>query len=212
MVKTAVKEINILITGVGGQGVILLSELLGDAVVEEGLKIRGSEVLGMAVRGGPVFSNLRIGDDVYGPLTPTGKCTVMLAMEPSEALRNMNFLSRASMVILNTRTIEPFTCAIGQSTYPPLSEIVKNLEAAVAKVVSIDADDLAKKAGNPRSANIVMLGALFGSGKIPVSVEKIKEIIKSHFPAKAFSANLDAFNSGFQEVDSYINRPGGSHG
>jgi len=83
------KEFNILITGVGGQGVILMSELLGRAAVADSLKVTGSEILGMAVRGGSVTSVIKIGDDVYGPLIPTGKCHVLVGMEPSEALRNI---------------------------------------------------------------------------------------------------------------------------
>ncbi|GAH36815.1 unnamed protein product, partial [marine sediment metagenome] len=104
-----IKEFNILITGVGGQGVILMSELLGKAAVEEGLKIRGSEILGMAVRGGSVTSIIRIGDEVYGPLIPLGKCDTLIGMEPSEALRNITYLSKSSLVILNTAAIVPFT-------------------------------------------------------------------------------------------------------
>jgi indolepyruvate ferredoxin oxidoreductase beta subunit len=202
MTKTAVKELNILITGVGGQGVIMLSELLGEAVVEEGLKIRGSEVLGMAVRGGSVFSNLRIGEDVFGPLTPTGKCDIMLALEPTEALRNMIFLSESSLVILNTQTIKPFTVALGQSTYPNMDEILNTLRPVVNRVVTLDAAALAQKAGSLQSTNIVMLGALFGSGKIPIAIYKIKEIIKSRFPAKASATNLEAFNLGYNIVAS----------
>ena len=193
MTKTAVKELNILITGVGGQGVIMLSELLGEAVVEEGLKIRGSEVLGMAVRGGSVFSNLRIGEDVFGPLTPTGKCDIMLALEPTEALRNMIFLSESSLVILNTQAVKPFTVALGQSTYPSMDDMLNTLRPAVNRVVTIDAAALAQKAGSLQSTNIVMLGALFGSGKIPIAIDKMKEIIKSRFPAKASATNLEAF-------------------
>lgn len=200
MIDTAVKELNILIAGVGGQGVIMLSELLGEAIVDEGLKIRGSEVLGMAVRGGSVFSNLRIGEDVFGPLTPTGKCDIMLALEPTEALRNLVFLSESSLVILNINTIEPFTCAIGQSTYPSLDEILNTLVPVVNRVVNVDAAALASEAGNLQSSNIVMLGALFGSGKIPMSIDKMKEKIKKRFPSKASTTNLKAFDLGYNSV------------
>lgn len=197
MKKTAIKELNILITGVGGQGVIMLSEILGEAIVDEGLKVRGSEVLGMAVRGGSVFSNLRIGEDVYGPLTPVGKCDVMLAMEPTEAIRNLIYLSKQSTVILNTNTIEPFTCALGQSTYPSLSEILNALVPVVDKIYSVDLKALAMESGSLQSSNIVMLGALFGTGKMPISADKMKEIIKSRFPSKTLAANLKAFDLGY---------------
>ena len=94
-----VKEFNVLITGVGGQGVILMSELLGNAAVSDDLNVRGSEVLGMAVRGGPVISTIRIGSEVHGPLIPMGKCDVLAGMEPSEALRNITYLSPSSLVM-----------------------------------------------------------------------------------------------------------------
>ena len=105
--KKIVKEVNILIVGVGGQGVISMSELLGQAVVDSGLNVRGSEVLGMAVRGGSVVSTIRIGSEVYGPLIPRGKGDIIVGMEPAEALRNIAYLSKTGMVIINTEAIIP---------------------------------------------------------------------------------------------------------
>ena len=131
-----VKELNILIAGVGGQGVVLMSELLGKAAIAEGLKVRGSETLGMAVRGGSVTSAVRIGDEVYGPLIPAGKCDALVGMEPAEALRNISYLSPSSSVILNTEVITPFTVAIGESKYPSLEEILEKLEKSYQKKLS----------------------------------------------------------------------------
>ena len=120
-----VREFNILITGVGGQGVILMSELLGKAAIDDGLTVRGSEILGMAVRGGSVTSIVRVGEDVYGPLIPAGKCDIIIGMEPSEVLRNAGFLSKSSLVILNTVPIIPFTVSLGQSGYPSLEQVLE---------------------------------------------------------------------------------------
>ena len=139
-----VKEFNILITGVGGQGVILMSELLGKSAVKDGLKVRGSEVLGMAVRGGSVTSAIRIGDEVYGPLIPTGKCNVLVAMEPAEALRNITYLSKSSLVILNTAVTVPFTVPLGQSEYPSLAEILEKLDK-LAEKEGLTRDKLVKR-------------------------------------------------------------------
>ena len=108
-------EFNISIVGVGGQGVILMSELLGNAAIRDGLNVRGSEILGMAVRGGSVSSMIRIGKDVFGPLIPTGKCDVLVGMEPAEALRNISSLSRSGMVILNTESMVPLQAGIRHS-------------------------------------------------------------------------------------------------
>jgi indolepyruvate ferredoxin oxidoreductase beta subunit len=192
------KEFNILITGVGGQGVILMSELLGKAAVADNLKVRGSEVLGMAVRGGSVTSIIRIGEDVYGPLIPTGKCHTLVGMEPSETLRNISYLSRSSLVIVNTAVTVPFTVSIGESSYPSLEETLKQLAKASGKIVQLDAAKLAQEAGNRLATNIVMLGALFGTDQLPIKIATIKETIEERFPAKLAPVNIKAFDLGYE--------------
>ena len=193
-----IKELNILITGVGGQGIILMSELLGNSAVKDGLRIRGSEVLGMAVRGGSVTSNIRIGDEVYGPLIPMGKCDIMVSLESSEALRNIAFLSKSSSVILNTAVIFPFTVSLGQSKYPSLEVILEKLNKASSQTIKLDANQLAREAGNLLTANIVMLGALFGTERLPIKVETVKESIEERFPAKVVPVNFKAFDLGYE--------------
>jgi indolepyruvate ferredoxin oxidoreductase beta subunit len=192
-----VKEFNILINGVGGQGVILMSELLGRAAVADNLRVRGSEILGMAVRGGSVTSSIRLGEDVYGPLIPTGKCQVMVSMEPSEALRNISYLSESSLVLLNTAVTIPFTVSIGESSYPSLEAILEKLAKASEHIVQLDASQLAQEAGNLLTTNIVMLGALFSAG-LPIKIATIKDTIQSHFPAKVAPVNLKAFDLGYE--------------
>jgi indolepyruvate ferredoxin oxidoreductase beta subunit len=193
-----VKEFNILITGVGGQGVILMSELLGKAAVVDRLRVRGSEILGMAVRGGSVTSIIRIGDEVYGPLIPVGKCNILVAMEPAEALRNIVYLSKFSLVILNTALTIPFTVSVGESKYPSLAEILEKLNKASGRVVKLDAAKLAQEAGSLLTTNIIMLGALFGTGKLPIKLATIKESIRERFPAKVAPVNLKAFDLGYE--------------
>lgn len=193
-----VKEFNILITGVGGQGVILMSELLGKAAVKDGLRVRGSEILGMAVRGGSVTSVIRLGDEVYGPLIPMGKCDVLVGMEPSEALRNIAYLSKSSLAIVNTTVTIPATVSIGESKYPSLEEILKKLGEAAGKVITLDANQIAQEAGSSLVTNLVMLGALFGTKKLPLGIETIKETIQIRFPAQTAPANIKAFDLGYQ--------------
>ena len=197
--KEIVKELNILIVGVGGQGVILMSELLGSVAVGEGLNVRGSEVLGMAVRGGSVVSTVRIGSEVYGPLIPMGKGDILVVLEPAEALRNITYLSKTGLVILNTRKVIPFTVPLGESEYPSIEEIIEKLKRVASKVVTLNAAQIAEEAGSPMSANIVMLGALLGTGQLPIKLETIKEAVKARFPAKLASANLKAFDLGYQK-------------
>ena len=196
--KKIVKEVNILIVGVGGQGVILMSELLGKAAVNSGLNVRGSEVLGMAVRGGSVLSTIRIGSEVYGPLIPMGKCDIIVGMEPTEALRNITYLSKSGMVIINTEAIIPFTVSLGQSEYPGLDKIIEKLREVTSRVVTLDATQIASEAGSALAANIVMLGALFSTGQIPMKAEAIKEAIQARFSAKLAPVNLEAFDLGYQ--------------
>ena len=193
-----IKEFNVLITGVGGQGVILLSELLGKSAVKDGLKVRGSEILGMAVRGGSVTSIIRIGDEVYGPLIPLGKCHALVGMEPSEALRNIAHLSKSSLVILNTAATVPFTVFLGQSKYPGLEETLEKLSKASGGIIQLDAAQLAQEAGSRLTTNIVMLGALFGTELLPIKIATIKESIQERFPAKVAPVNIKAFDLGYE--------------
>ena len=193
-----VKEFNILLAGVGGQGVILMSELLGKAAIADGLKVRGSEILGMAVRGGSVTSIIRMGDDVYGPLIPQGKCHILIGLEPSEGLRHVSYLSRSGLVILNTTPIFPFTVSLGQSNYPGLDQILEKLNSVASKVIRLDAAQIARDAGSLLAANIAMLGALFGVELLPIKTATIKETIQARFPARIAPVNIRAFDLGYQ--------------
>ena len=195
-------EFNISIVGVGGQGVILMSELLGNAAIRDGLNVRGSEILGMAVRGGSVSSMIRIGKDVFGPLIPTGKCDVLVGMEPAEALRNISYLSSTGMVILNTESMVPFTVSLGTSQYPSLEKMMEKLNQQVSRVITLNASQIAREASNQQAANIVMLGALFGTGKVPITENTIKKEIETRMPGKLVQVNLKAFELGKEAIQS----------
>jgi indolepyruvate ferredoxin oxidoreductase beta subunit len=202
--RATVEELSIIICGVGGQGVVLMSELLGHAVVREKLSIRGSEVLGMAQRGGSVVSNIRIGSEFHAPLVPEGRCDIMVVLEPSEALRNIKYLSGSSLVILNTRRIIPFTVFIEKSTYPELEIVIKKLNEVADNVIAIDASQIAEESGSLLSTNIAMLGALFGIGRIPVDVETMKSVIRKKLPARTMVANIKAFDLGYATVNRLL--------
>jgi indolepyruvate ferredoxin oxidoreductase beta subunit len=199
-------EINIIICGVGGQGVVLMSELLGNAAVRGNVAVKGSEVLGMAQRGGSVFSNLRLGGDVIAPMTPDGRCDVLIAVEPSEALRNIQYLAKNSVAVLNTTTVMPYTVYLGQSGYPTQEEIIKKLREVTNRIITLDASGLAKEAGSLQAANVVMLGALFGTGLMPIKDETAKEAILSRFKAKVGEINIKAFDLGYQYVKKALSK------
>jgi len=200
------KELNIIICGVGGQGVVLLSELLGGAAVRDGVAVKGSEVLGMAQRGGSVFSNIRLGGDALAPLTPEGKVDIIIAVEPSEALRNIQYLVKGGVVVLNSRTVLPFTVYLGKSGYPELKTIQAALAKVTDKVITLDATALAQQAGSAQAANVVMLGALYGTGLVPMTVETAKALITGRFKGKAGETNIKAFDLGYHEVSLALSK------
>jgi indolepyruvate ferredoxin oxidoreductase beta subunit len=207
--KTTTKnEINIIICGVGGQGVVLVSELLGNAAVRGKVAVKGSEVLGMAQRGGSVFSNLRLGGEAIAPMTPEGKCDVLIAVEPSEALRNIQYLAKNSVVVLNTTTVLPYTVYLGKSGYPSQEEIVEKLRKVTERIITLDASKLAKEAGSLQAANVVMLGALFGTGLLPVKEETAKAAILARFKGKVGEINTKAFDLGYEYVHEALKRAG----
>ena len=175
-----------------------MSGLLGDVAVGQGLRVRGSEVLGMAVRGGSVMSVVRIGDDVHGPLIPMGKGDILVGMEPAEALRNITYMSGAGLVILNTTMVVPYTVTLGAGEYPPLETIIDRLKRVVGSVVALDATRIAEEAGSPMAANMVMMGALLASERLPIPAETMKEAIQASFSPKLAPVNLKAFDLGYQ--------------
>jgi indolepyruvate ferredoxin oxidoreductase beta subunit len=196
--------INIIICGVGGQGVVVMSELLGNAAVKDGVEVKGSEVLGMAQRGGSVFSNIRLGVGLIAPLTPEGKCDILIAVEPSEALRNIHYLAKNSVVVLNSGVVLPYTVFLGQSKYPSQEDILAKLKKVTKHIIVLDALQLAEKAGDLQAVNVAMMGALFGTGLLPISTETAKATIKSRFPSQAAATNLKAFDMGYEKVQKAL--------
>jgi len=125
-------------------------------------------------------------------------------MEPSEALRNIAYLSRSSLVIVNTAVTIPFTVSIGESSYPSLEEILKQLAKASSRIVQLDAAKTAQEAGNRLATNIVMLGALFGTDRLPIKMATIKETIRERFPAKLAPLNIKAFDLGYEACQQSV--------
>lgn len=195
-----VTEFNIVIAGVGGQGVILMSELLGNAAVADGLNVRGSEVLGMAVRGGSVSSTIRLGDEALAPLSPEGKADVLVGMEPAETLRNISNVSGKTLVLMNVEKVVPFTVSSLGGSYPEVDTILENIHRATDKIIQLNATKIAAEAGSAQSANVVMLGALFGQGRLPIKIETVKKEITARFNEKVAPVNIRAFDLGYEEV------------
>lgn len=194
-------KLNILIVGVGGQGALTTSGIIARAAMKAGLNVVSAETHGMAQRGGSVEVHVRIGD-VKAPLIPEGGADVMIALEPSEALRYARFLNRKSIVILNTRKIIPPSVTAGVGRYPELDEIISELRKISPRIIPVNASDLAEKAGNVLATNVVVVGMLLGYFSLPFTVEHVEEVIREVMPGKIVDLNLRALKMGYETAKS----------
>lgn len=183
---------NIMIVGVGGQGTLLASRILGNVVIGEGYDVKVSEVHGMSQRGGSVITYVKYGDKVYSPIIDKGEADIILAFEMLEAYRALPFLKIGGRMIANTQTIDPMPVITGACEYP--SDIMGKI-GAKADIVAVDALSKAKEAGNIKSVNVVLIGVLAASTDI--AYEKWIEAIKHTVPEKFLEANLKAFDLGY---------------
>jgi indolepyruvate ferredoxin oxidoreductase beta subunit len=195
-----VREYNILVSGVGGQGGVTLARVISDAAMSQGLNIRVGETLGMAQRGGAVQSHIRLGDDVHGPLIPSGGADALLALEPGEAVRVAGYLGPGTRVIMNTTPTHPIPVMLGQATYPSLKEITDALEAVGCEVHAIDATRIAREADAPRSLNVTVLGAYMALGEGVLTGDAVKEALRRSLPARYLEQNLRAYERGFEAL------------
>lgn len=183
---------NILFSGVGGQGILLASEIMAYALLSAGYDAKKSEVHGMAQRGGSVTAQLRYGDKVYSPLIEPGRADIQVAFEMMEAVRYLPYLHKKSIVVVNTQKILPPSVATGQTRYP--ENVLDHITSLGIKVVLVDAFDLAREVGEVRTANVVMVGAV--STFLPIASSVYEEIISARVPARFRDVNLQAFAAG----------------
>lgn len=187
------------LVGVGGQGVLLASTVLGSAAVSEGMDAAMSEVHGMAQRGGSVQCTVRIGQDVLSPLLSQGEANVLLGFEPAETCRNLVYANKDTYVITNTVPVVPVTVSSGLEEYPAVDDIIKSVKSSgVAKLIALDAASMAKEAGNAIAANSVLIGAMSAVPGFPLSKEKMLSILLERVPAKAKDINQKAFEMGYE--------------
>ncbi len=190
-------ECDIVVVGVGGQGVILISHIIGTAALKAGYPVRGAETHGMAQRGGSVISHIRLGCE-FGPMVPAGGADILVALEPVEALRYGHYLSTGGIALVNTYPVLPTTVTTGLATYPPLDEILAPLQRICKTVKTLDATKLAAEAGTPQAMNVVMLGALttFIPRYIPLQEGLLIETLSESIKAKYLEVNKRAFALG----------------
>ena len=188
-------KLDIVISGVGGQGSVLASRALASAAMENGLEVRTSEVIGMAQREGPVTSHVRIGDNLYGAIIPDREAEFLLGFELAETVRGLGKLRPGGTVIASTSTIVPVSVQLGASTYDK-DALVRHIRDRSKNCVFLDVDELARRAGHPKTGNVVMLGALSVFSGLPFQPDQLLQAILSHVPEKLREINRRAFEMG----------------
>ena len=184
---------NIMIVGVGGQGSLLASKLLGQLLIGQGYDIKVSEVHGMSQRGGSVVTYVRYGEKVYSPVIEKGEADIIISFEQLESARWLPYLKKGGVLISSTQKIDPMPVIMGKAEYP--QEILSKLSEKEIKLVTLDALSLAIEAGTPKCANIVLLGAAVQF--LGIDKEMWVDIIRSTVPPKTIDVNLKAFELGY---------------
>jgi indolepyruvate ferredoxin oxidoreductase beta subunit len=187
----------IFFTGVGGQGTLLATRVLGEAALVANIPVVVSEVHGMAQRGGVVESAVVIGK-VQSPVISDGEVDILMAFEPLEALRAVRKCSASSLVICNTSPVAPFSVSSGRDQYPEVSHMMESISSQVSNLIAYDARALAREAGSELSVNIVMLGTLMRHAKMPFDEEVVEKVINTRTKKSFLEINLKAFDLGYE--------------
>lgn len=190
------KSYNIVLCGVGGQGTILASKVIAQTAVRLGQNCRVGETHGMSQRGGSVISHVRIGSDVYGALTPDAQGDLMIAFEPVESLRYMNYLKKDAYIILNSQPIIPTSVNAGLATYPAYDKILKELSVASCHIVDVPATKISEEIGGVLFLNMVVLGTATKVPGFPYTEKEIKQSIEELVKPKFIEINLKAYEAG----------------
>lgn len=197
---------NVQMVGVGGQGVLLASMVIGEAAMRKGMEVAMSEVHGMAQRGGSVTSTIRMGDDIISPLIPKGGADLLLAFEPIEAYRSLEYANEDTFIVANTHPIIPITVSMGADEYPDLDNIIDKMRSASSRVIPVNATDIAIEFGGAIATNSVLIGAVAAVKGFPLSVEELKESLLERVPEKFRQMNERAFEGGYQAAIEIMDR------
>lgn len=188
------------IVGVGGQGVLLASMVLGNAAMNAGYDVAMSEVHGMAQRGGSVLSTVRFGDGVVSPLEAEGCADLIMGFEPAETVRNLPLGNRDTTVLMNLDPVLPSMVAAGFETYPDIQDLIDSVKKVNGNLITLDASKIAIEAGKVVAANAVMIGAVAAADGFPLSKEVLLEALKAQVPPKFLDLNVKAFEMGYTAV------------
>lgn len=197
---------NVVITGVGGQGNVLASLLVGAVLVDKGFKVTIGETYGASQRGGSVMSHIRISRlRQYGPLIPPGQADLVIGLEPAEAARVLaQYGYEETISVVNTRPVHPVDVISGAAEYPPLDSLFQRVERLSRKTYFVGATEKALELGNPVLANIALIGAVCGLGLLPINGEDIEKAVRTYLSSDRVEMNRLAFIAGTQLVDGFL--------
>ena len=184
---------NILLCGVGGQGTVLASKLIAAAAMKKGLSVMSAETIGMAQRGGSVFSHIRIGDNLHSPMIATGTADILIGFEPGETVRMLPYLKKDGRVIVSSHAIIPATAVLSNGSYDP-EAMLAYLKQTVAHLLVIDTEEACLTLGSSKILNILLLGAAIESGALGLTESEIKDAIKERLPERFHELNFRALN------------------
>ena len=185
---------SIVLCGVGGQGTILASKLLAAAAMSKGLPVKTAETIGMAQRGGSVFSHVRIGDGAASPLIGRGRADLIIAFEPAEAVRQLPYLREGGTVVVSTRPIIPVSATIGGPAYDLAAVMAYLREQVGEKLVVVDADAAAEALGSAKCLNVVLLGAAVRTRVLALTADDIRSAIAARLPERFHELNFRALD------------------
>ena len=184
---------NIILCGVGGQGTVLASRLISAAAMAKGMPVYSAETIGMAQRGGSVFSHLRIGEGIHSPMIARGEADLIIGFEPGEAVRLLPFLKPGGTMIVSDRTVMPVTASLSGADYQA-QDMLDYLSAHVSSLQIVPAEKALAEVGSPKVLNLVLLGAALRSGALGLEEADLREAIRTRIPEKFHAQNLKALS------------------
>ena len=193
-------KIDLLLTGVGGQGNILASDIIGEVAMAAGFDVKKTDTLGMAQRGGSVVSNVRIGEKVFSPLIKEGEVDFLLAFEKLEGVRWASYLRPDGIAVINNYAVPPLSVNLGADRYPADAEVMRVLKQRSERIYLVEGTLRAIELGNAKALNIFMLGCV--SVFLPFKLEAWQEAIRQHLPEKLWKLNMAAFETGRKEIEN----------
>lgn len=193
---------NIIICGVGGQGIVVASRLIAITAMNKGYTVSTAETLGMSQREGSVVSHLRFGDEIKGSLIPNGSADLIIGFEPSEVLRNIKYLKKNGKIIMNSRAVVP-SAKTSESHYD-VEKIVSLIVDSIKSAICTDFTKIAENSGNSKALNVSMLGAAFYGKFLPLGFEDFLKTLNNEIPKKYLSLNLKAAELGAQEISKFL--------